>query len=131
MGRSLATHRSQESSHLLDSISCLLSLLSSLFHLLSSLLHLLSSFNKPCCQTIWAFQAFFFLIFSPFSLLAPPAAYRPGKVRTLISTQPFLFSLLSSVRLAIERMIELVGDPSHPFADCGCRRWSRQRMQNK
>jgi len=28
-------------------------------------------------------------------------------------------------------MIELVGDPSHPFADCGCRRGSRQRMQNK
>merc|ERR1712078_807037 len=97
MGRSLATPRSQESSHLLDSISCLLSLLPSLFHLLSSLLHLLSSFNKPCCQTIWAFQASFFSsflrsLFSLLRLLLDPGKCEPLSQHNLFSS---LFSLLS------------------------------------
>ena len=111
--RSLATPRSQESSHLLDSISSLLSLLSSLFpllcvlaslcSLLSSVFPLLSSLfsllsfiffllssifsllsTNPAVRQFGHFRRFFFLISSPFSLLAPPAASRPGKVRTLL-----------------------------------------------
>ena len=95
--RSLATPRSQESSHSLDSISSLFSILSSPFHILSSLLHLLSSFNKPCCQTIWAFQAFFFSsflrsLFSLLRLLIDPGKCEPLSQHNLFSS---LFSLLS------------------------------------